>query len=833
MSADDRSASDKPSLLHVARSYLERGWIPIPLPNGAKAPVMSQWQKFLPTAETLSYHFATETQNIGLLLGEPSHGLVDVDLDAPEAVDAGSVFLPATSRRHGRPGKPDSHWWYVGDPIPATRSWKDPDGTMLCELRSTGAQTLVPPSVHPTRERLTWSKEGEAARLEGPVLERAVALVAACALIARHWPDRGSRHQASLALAGFLLADGLDDATVTTLTTTAARLGGDDEWRQRGRDVIDTAAKVASGEPITGAPTLAAHLRGDGAGVVARLRHWLHLRGLPRATDDDTLPTLSDLGNADRLVAQFSSDLRFVPVWGWMVWDGRRWVRDEGNCRVMAFAVRTVRRMYSEAEQIDKKDQRQSLVSHAKNSEARSRLEAMVKIAEHQVVAAPSEFDRHLWLLNVRNGTIDLRTGTLQPHRHEDLLTKLAPIVYNPEARAPMFEAFLTRITAANHDLIGFLQRSVGYSLTGHTHEQVLFILHGAGSNGKTTFLKIIGEVLGDYAMTTPATTLMVKRDGAIPNDIARLRSARFVTTVETTSGQRLDEAQIKQLTGGDPIAARFLHREFFEYVPECKVYLAVNHKPRIRGTDHAMWRRVRLIPFTVTIPDAEQDPQLAEKLRAELPGILTWAVSGCLDWQAHGLGMHADVRAATEAYRGEEDLIARFLEECCTTEPTATIQSSGLYERYVAWCKQAGEHALTQTMLGRHLAEKGFDSKKKGTKWWIGLGLRDGWDSVDATPGLFPFTHADHENHTNGPNTPNRPPEASASGRNRRCPRCHGPLQAVSDGQGPGRYDCLQCGTRTDYSQTALGFTEERDPRSAGPTSPEAGAAKPEERLE
>lgn len=272
-------SDDSPSR-GAARAYLARGWQPIPVPRREKAPTRSKWQRLRVTAEDLPKYFPSGHENVGILLGDPSGGLVDVDLDAPEAVAAAPVFLPPTLRRHGRPGKPNSHWWYVSDPIPRPANWPDIDQAMLCELRSTGQQTIVPPSVHPSGEQLSWQENADPLHVSMETLQAAVAKVAACALIARHWPATGGRHEAALALAGLLLGGGLAADIVVTLVETAARLAGDEEWRPRGEDVRTTARRLAIGEPVTGAGTLASLLR-NGDAVLVRLRRWLGLRGGP------------------------------------------------------------------------------------------------------------------------------------------------------------------------------------------------------------------------------------------------------------------------------------------------------------------------------------------------------------------------------------------------------------------------------------------------------------------------------------------------------------------------------------------------------------------------
>jgi putative DNA primase/helicase len=326
--------------------------------------------------------------------------------------------------------------------------------------------------------------------------------------------------------------------------------------------------------------------------------------------------------------------------------------------------------------------------------------------------------------LNVANGTLDLKAGTLHPHRREDLLTKLTPIRFEPAASAPSWDAFLLGIFDGDTGLIRFVQRAVGYSLSGSTREQVLFLAHGSGANGKSTFLETIREAAGEYAQQAPPEMFLEQRAGTIRNDVARLPGARLVTAVETGEDRRLAEPLVKQLTGGDMVAARHLYRDYFEFGPQCKAWLATNHRPEIRGTDEAIWRRIRLIPFTVTIPEDERDPNLLETLRAELPGILAWAVAGCLDYLQHGLGAPEAVTAATAGYRADMDVIGTFLDECCVLGTHARAKAVDLYQTYITWADAAGERdRLTKKDFGQRLAERGFAKERDmHARWWRGV---------------------------------------------------------------------------------------------------------------
>jgi len=455
----------------------------------------------------------------------------------------------------------------------------------------------------------------------------------------------------------------------------------------------------------------------------------------PRRTEK-----LTDMGNARRLVNLHGPELRYITeLKKWLVWDGCRWLID-GDGLIMRGAKDTATSIYFEAtiaSQAGDEEMAKKLAAHASKTQSVNRLKAMIELAisEIDIPVQTSKLDKDNYLLGVTNGVINLRTGELREPLQEDLMTKQAHVAYEPDAQAPLFIAFLKRIMSGKQELVDFIQRAIGYSLTGDTGEQCLFFLHGSGANGKSTLLNVIKELLGDYAMQCPAETLMVKQGGgSIPNDIARLRGARFVATSETDDGRRFAEATIKQLTGGDVIAARFLFGEYFEFTPNFKMWLGANHKPVIRGDDYGIWRRIRLVPFNVTIPPEERDNNLPEKLRVEYPGILAWAVRGCIEWQARGLNPPPEVLAATDEYKSEMDLIGVWIEECCATATQATASATALYGSYISWVKGNGGGPLSKTKFGLKMGESGFSKEKSGTVVYHGIRLLDSSDSSDSS---------------------------------------------------------------------------------------------------
>lgn len=470
----------------------------------------------------------------------------------------------------------------------------------------------------------------------------------------------------------------------------------------------------------------------------------------PEEGPEGKLP-YSDYTNARALVRAHGQDLRYCWPWKkWLVWTGSHWQLDDTGT-IRQLAKHTIKRLARHAEHLEDQEAK-ALLGHVKKSLSTAALKAMIESAQDEpgIPVLPDALDTDPWFLNCTNGTIDLTTGLLQPPQQAHLITKCLPVAYEPDALCPTWHAFLWKIMGGNptpddpdmsesdlearsraddrpHRLIDFLQRALGYALTGSTSEQCLFILHGTGANGKSTLLELLQTLLDDYAQSTPAASLLAKdRHEGIPNDIARLRGARLVTAVEIGEGKRLNEELVKRLTGGDTLTARFLHAEFFDFVPEFKLFIACNHLPTIKGTDHAIWRRVYRLPFTVTIPPEEQDSTLPARLRAELPGILAWLVQGCLAWQKNGLQPPQEVRDATQEYKTSMDVFEGFLTEECTRLPGISVRASDLYSAYERWCNANDIDAISKRAFGIRLAESGLTAYQGtgGTRFWQGIDL-------------------------------------------------------------------------------------------------------------
>jgi P4 family phage/plasmid primase-like protien len=422
-------------------------------------------------------------------------------------------------------------------------------------------------------------------------------------------------------------------------------------------------------------------------------------------------PNTTDLGNAERFISQHGENVRYCYPWAkWLVWTGSRWALDDSGM-VHRLVKETVKSIYIEAAEAPDED-RKRLARHAAKSESANAIKAMLELARSEVPVSPEDLDAHPHLLNVQNGTVDLRAGELREPRREDLLTKIAAADYRPDTPAPTFEAFMERVQPSA-SVRTFIQRAAGYSATGDTSEQCIVINHGAGANGKSTYHEAVTAALGDYATRAPTDMLMARRFNGVPNDVARLKGARFVAAAETEEGRRLDETRIKDLTGQDTVSARYMRGEWFDFTPTHKLHLSTNHKPEIRGTDHAIWRRIRLVPWNVTVPPEEQDKKLPEKLRAELGGVLAWIVAGALEWHREGLRAPEEVRKATGEYRATMDLLAAFLREETAAKEGESTTATALYDAYKEWCVETGERPETQRRFGERLKERGYEKQR------------------------------------------------------------------------------------------------------------------------
>jgi len=451
--------------------------------------------------------------------------------------------------------------------------------------------------------------------------------------------------------------------------------------------------------------------------------------GAPDAPDGPEHYT--DGGNGGFLAKRYGRDFRFVPGRGFFVWTGTRWARDLAEVRVQGLAQRAVRDLYQLAADEPDDGRRKALAAHAKSSDSAKSVRAMVTMARSApgVLAESDTFDQHdgRFLFNAANGTVDLRTGRLRPHRRGDYLTKIADIIYDPKAECPLFMDFLYRIFSRNDGVIDYVRRAVGYSMTGDTGEKAMFLCHGDTDTGKSTFLEVIAHAMGEYGTVAAPSLLMETRNEQHLTRVAALAGTRYVTTIETDEGKRLNEAQVKHLTGSDRVTANYMHENMFTFVPSHKLWLATNHLPRVTGTGDAIWARLPVIKFTVRIHEADKDRQLGDKLKGEASGILAWMVRGAMAWAARGLQPPDEVRKATKAYRAQEDTLADFIAEQCVIREDLIVTVSDLYARYVSWAQAAGEKPQSKRAFGLKMDERGYpDGRYSGHRMRKGIGLRD-----------------------------------------------------------------------------------------------------------
>ena len=468
--------------------------------------------------------------------------------------------------------------------------------------------------------------------------------------------------------------------------------------------LTETKSRVAAGKPYRShRSTFERALKSGWSGMVSA-------ENTPRSKDISE--TCNDASNGDRFVSVFRADVRYVnELRTWLVWSDGHW-RYDPEGQMIERAKKVAREIFAEAGRAMTKAARDGLSRWASASLQLARLQAMVKLAQAPLAVSVNDLNADPMLLGVLNGVVELKTGVFRLAHRDDLITKIAQVEFVEVAKCPTWEAMLVRCTGGSLNLVGYLQRVAGYCLTGKTEEQKFFFLHGSGANGKTTFVNVLREVIGEYARQSQPEVIMVQRyaaqTGPTP-ELVRLAGARLVCMGETEDGQQLAESRIKQMTGGDAITARALHCAPFEFVPSFKLLLSGNHRPVIRGDDDGIWRRIELVPFTVTIPPEQRDKHLPDRLRAEYSGILNWMIRGCLDWQRNGLQTPAEVVRSVDEYRSDMDLIGQWISERCKKGATESLRAREGYSDFALWLKLGGHRTIVETRFGLKLAERRF----------------------------------------------------------------------------------------------------------------------------
>jgi putative DNA primase/helicase len=539
--------------------------------------------------------------------------------------------------------------------------------------------------------------------------------------------DSGS--EADLALCDILAFYTQDETQLERLVAMSGL--GRDKWQRR--DYRERTVRKA----INGLTARYGDSRHNG-----RAKHTNGTSGPPHPADDDsgghmvediaaqndilTNAPLSDTGNAECFALLYSEQFRFDHTRKkWLTWTGARWQVDEDGATERA-AIDVIRKRKIAALSIADTDRQKKMINYLISAENAQKQKGLLTQAGvlGSLSTTIARFDTGQWIAGAPNGLLDMEAGLLYEPDRDDLITLCLGTPFLADASCPRWVRFLSEVFAGDQELTRFIQRAVGYSLTGDTSEQVMFLCHGSGANGKSVFLETLSLMLGDYAAGTPFATFDADRRTESTNDLAALKGKRFVTVIESDEDRRLAEARVKAVTGQDAITCRFLYGEFFTYRPSFKLWMAMNHKPIIRGTDRGIWRRIKLIPFTQNF-EGRADKNLSETLRSELPGILSWALQGLKAWREGGLGSARVVDVATEEYRKESDLLGQWFEDCAVSDPREAVPASEAYDSFRNWCKSYGFREPTQTAFGRAMEERGFaKARTSGKRVYQGLKL-------------------------------------------------------------------------------------------------------------
>lgn len=729
----------------MIRGYINKGLSPIPLKQGTKEPRDSGWPNRDYTPDEIA-----DTDNVGTRLGD----VVDADLDTQEAVLLAHHFLPPTQAVFGRLSKPRSHYLYeqIAKDLMRRKMYSDVDGTLLFELRGEGHQTMIPPSIHPDGEQVRWAVFEEIMKITLADLLAAAGKLAAAVMLARHWAEWEHRHHMiALALSGWLLRAGWTPVEVKGFLKPICDLAGDTDWVDKEKAIDSTADKLEAGDEVVGFPRLVETI---GEAVAKKLGGWLQV-------SDDPQRAFTDLGNAERFRDDHGHRIRYcADERCWYVYDGKRWVPDRTG-EVYRLARKTVRGIPDEAkrypsEKEDHAAMRKKIFAWSMQSENQKRLEAMVKLAQHDEAIAirVEDFDRDPYLLNMPEGTYNLRIGWLQPHDPADLIRRSTAASYVPDATSGVLDTFLIAATEGwdvahgqcvpspeeavrGEESRAFLQRLAGYSLIGETPEEVSPLLHGPEASGKSTVVAMILSAMGDYAKTTDFETFLKrKQPGGIRTDLVRIADARIVASIEVDDGKELAEGMFKRLTGGDEQQARGLYTSKITLRPTATFWLVVNHAPLVSASDGGMWRRILRFPFPHTVPREHREPAVKRTLTDPSiggPAVLRWLIDGYRAWQNNGLMIPDFVFDATEEMRSDMDPVSDFLEDMCMVNPndsTLTVKIATLWEAYRFWTRRnlpAGRE-LTRKAFGEALTRRGIvrDKGTGGVRIWRGVSLQD-----------------------------------------------------------------------------------------------------------
>lgn len=714
----------------------------VKLPAKSKRPVEAGWQnKPHPLAEALEW--LSDGKNYGVLGGQ--NGLIIIDADKKIISDLVRDGLPDTfTVKTPRMGE---HFYYICPEIKSKiilRQGSKGEEAHFGEIISGGGQVVGPGSIHPDT--------GTPYIVVNDVPIETVTMEQILSILHDYIPSSVAERDPAVEVGGLQILEVIDKKHIV-LNKIGGQLAGAHpiHGATNGNNFnVNTEKNVwccYRHNTGGGALSLIAVLEGvidcseAVKGSLSGDKFKAALKAARKAgfNVDDYVSTptgaYTDLWAARLFRERYGADLRWCSaLGGWLIWDGTRWLLDD-VLKVEQMAESIIQEMHDQAATTNDKKLKSFATKRENDSQFRtmiSRLRAL-----DGVPTKSSSFDMDTYLLNCLNGTLDLRTMDLRPHSREHNITRRIEVKYTPDSLCHRWDSFLLEIFEGNKDLIEYVQRAVGYSLSGDIREHCLFVLYGTGRNGKSTLLKHIRSIIGDYGATANSALLIEKKmDGGIPNDVARLRGVRMVTVQESKRNGAFDESQVKALTGGDGITARFLNKEFFEFSPTHKIFLATNHKPEVSGTDAGIWSKIKPIPFNKSFLGDEADKDLDAKLRAEYEGILNWMVEGYRKWQLCGLGENKDVSMAAQEYQDESDVMKLFIDEACELGPGLSVAVKDLREAIAMWTKTSRIRSIRLGEITDYLEKKVGLKKERpdhhGGGWfWTGISLIERFTSL------------------------------------------------------------------------------------------------------